>query len=198
MDIKPYIIALLSQWPGDPPSNLSYSEQNATYTVGTAITTNVPSVTGVVTSYSVSPDLPSGLAINTETGEINGTPTTSSSGTSYTITASNSNGSATTNISITVNESSTTTSASISYSGSPFSYSLGQAVIETPTISGGISPTVCAASPILPTGIFLDSTTCVISGTTTGTQSATDHTITVTYSGGSISTTINITVNGGS
>jgi hypothetical protein len=46
------------------------------YTVGTAITPLDPTVTGSVSSYAISPDLPAGLALDTTTGRISGTPTT--------------------------------------------------------------------------------------------------------------------------
>ena len=70
---------------------------------------------GAVTSWSVSPSLPSGLSIDSSTGEISGTPTTVSSSSTYTVTASNSGGSATTTITILVNDAAP---SSITYSPS--------------------------------------------------------------------------------
>ncbi|HEY1114497.1 MAG TPA: Ig domain-containing protein, partial [Chitinophagaceae bacterium] len=86
------------------PSNLNYSANPATYCVGTTITNNMPSVTGMVTSYSVSPELPAGLSLNTTTGVISGTPTAASAAANYTITATNSCGSTTAIVSINVRE----------------------------------------------------------------------------------------------
>src|SRR5215472_5574397 len=58
---------------GPAPSALSYtSPVNAM--VGTAITALMPTVTGSVTSYSVSPSLPAGLSLNSVSGAITGTP----------------------------------------------------------------------------------------------------------------------------
>ena len=57
---------------------------------------------GPITSYSISPTLPTGLSLNTSTGVISGTPSSSSSSTSYTITATNSGGSSTATLSIAV------------------------------------------------------------------------------------------------
>jgi YVTN family beta-propeller protein len=51
-----------------------------------------PTVTGTVTSYVVSPALPAGLALNSSTGVISGTPTTVTPAATYTVTASNSAG----------------------------------------------------------------------------------------------------------
>ncbi len=64
-------------------------------TVGTAIAALTPSVSGTVTSYSVSPSLPAGLTLNTTTGVISGTPTVAAPNTSYVVQAINSSGSAT-------------------------------------------------------------------------------------------------------
>lgn len=86
------------------PSSLSYSTP-VTYTQNTAITNNVPTVTGTVTSYSILPELPAGLTLNTTTGVISGTPTEASAAANYVVTASNGAGSTTATINITVESS---------------------------------------------------------------------------------------------
>ena len=85
-----------------PPSALSYTPASASGTVGTAITSLNPTVTGTVTSYSVSPTLPVGLSISTSTGVISGTPTAVSASASYTVTATNGTGSTTATVRIEV------------------------------------------------------------------------------------------------
>jgi Putative Ig domain/Galactose oxidase, central domain len=86
------------------PSDLTYSDDPAVYTQGTAIPANSPiSAGGAVLSYSVSPTLPLGLSLNTTTGVISGTPTAITAAASYTVTATNSGGSTSTSLSITVN-----------------------------------------------------------------------------------------------
>ena len=85
-----------------PPSALSYTPASASGTVGTAITSLNPTVTGTVTSYSVSPTLPVGLSISTSTGVISGTPTAVSASASYTVTATNGTGSTTATVTIEV------------------------------------------------------------------------------------------------
>ena len=83
--------------------SLSYNSPNV-YTAGTAISTLSPTTTGgAVSSYSVSPALPSGLSLNTSTGNITGTPTAATSLATYTVTASNAAGSKTFGVVITVN-----------------------------------------------------------------------------------------------
>lgn len=76
------------------PSALSYISPNL-FVVDTAISTLSPTVSGSVDSYSVSPDLPAGLLLDTSTGQITGTPTASTTQTTYTITATNTGGSTT-------------------------------------------------------------------------------------------------------
>jgi hypothetical protein len=88
---------------GGPPAGLSYSRNPATYTVGQAITPNVPlSTGGAIASYAVSPPLPAGLALNGSTGVITGTPTSAAASAAYTVTGSNGSGSTTTSLTIEV------------------------------------------------------------------------------------------------
>ena len=86
------------------PSGLTYTVATAYYAVGTAIAANLPSTSGggAVTSYAVSPSLPPGLALNTATGVISGTPTAATAMATYTVTASNAGGSTTAALSIVV------------------------------------------------------------------------------------------------
>jgi hypothetical protein len=85
-----------------PPSGLSYTPSSASGTVGTAIGSLTPTVTGTVTSYSVSPALPAGLFISTSTGVISGTPTAVSALDTYTVTAANGTGTTTATVTIEV------------------------------------------------------------------------------------------------
>lgn len=87
-------------------SGLTYTLTSATYCTGSAITANaVTAITGGGTiAYSVSPALPAGLALNTSTGEITGTPTTATASATYTVTASNGTCSATRALTILVGE----------------------------------------------------------------------------------------------
>ncbi|HYP78693.1 MAG TPA: TIGR03118 family protein, partial [Steroidobacteraceae bacterium] len=76
------------------PSGLSYTSP-VTANVGTALTALNPAVTGSVTTYTVAPALPAGLALNSGTGVISGTPTATAAQATYTVTASNAGGSTT-------------------------------------------------------------------------------------------------------
>jgi hypothetical protein len=85
-----------------PPSSLSYTPSTTNAVVGTAIGNLVPSVTGTVTNYSVSPTLPAGLSIDPNTGVISGTPSAAALADTYTVTASNAGGSTTATVTISV------------------------------------------------------------------------------------------------
>jgi hypothetical protein len=148
---------------------------------------------GTLTSCSVDPALPAGLSLNTTTCEISGTPTGTADSTTYNITATNSGGSTTTSITFAV----TPQAPTISYTGSPYVYALNTTITNiTPTFGGG-TRTSCSISPNLNTltGLSFDTSTCVISGTTSSASISTDYTITANGLGGSSSTTtINISV----
>ena len=175
-----------------PPSSLSYSGSPFVFTQNAAITSQSPAVTGTVTSCSISPNIQTdtGLNFNTTNCTISGTPTIIKTATNYTITASNSNGSTIATVSITVN---IAPPSSLSYSGSPFTYTQNVTISpRTPTFSGSL--TSCTSSPTLPTGLGINGTTCVISGTPSVVQSATSYTITASNSSGSTTATISIAV----
>jgi hypothetical protein len=88
---------------GLPPSNLSYSNNPANYTVGTAIAPNNPSYAGgAPTGYSVNPALPTGLSFDTLSGVITGNPSLASPAAAYVITARNVAGSVADTLTLTV------------------------------------------------------------------------------------------------
>jgi hypothetical protein len=80
---------------------------------------------------------------------------------------------------------------SITYTNSTLYQNI--ATIITPKIKGG-KPTSCTISPSLPSGLSLNSTTCVISGTSTVTQSETAYTIKVSNYENTISGNVNLSV----
>ncbi|MBS0452762.1 MAG: putative Ig domain-containing protein [Proteobacteria bacterium] len=86
-----------------PPVGLVYVDRLPEYIVGVPITYNEPVYSGgEATEFSVSPALPAGLSLNTQTGVISGTPTTETPQTTFIVIASNVAGSATTQFTITV------------------------------------------------------------------------------------------------
>jgi len=172
------------------PSSLIYSASPFTFTNGVTLTPINPAYTGTVTNCVASPSLPTGLSLNTTTCAISGTPTVNQVATAYTITASNSGGNATANISITINFAAP---SALNYVGSPYTFTNGAPITITPTFTGTV--TNCVASPSLPTGLSLNTTTCVLSGTPTVNQAATAYTITASNNGGNTTAGINIRIN---
>jgi gliding motility-associated-like protein len=182
------------QDPTPAPTALTYTGSSFTYTKGTAITAiAAPTNTGgAVVSYAVSPALPAGLALNTATGSITGTPTVIASAATYTITATNTGGSTTATISITVNDAAP---SALTYTGSPFTYTKGTAItaIGAPTNAGGVV-TAYAIAPALPAGLTFNTLTGAITGTPTEETATITYVVTGSNTGGTTTASIIITV----
>ena len=139
--------------------------------------------------YFLAGTLPPGLAFNSTTGAITGTPTTVFSG-SYTVTAYNVTGKSTSNA-FTINCGYTPI---ISYT-SPDQYLVNTAITTlTPTNSGATVTGTWSVSPSLPTGLTLNTSTGVITGTPTVLSSTTNYVVTTSNQYGPSSFAINITV----
>ena len=90
---------------------------------------------GQIDTWSIDPALPTGLLIDSSTGEISGNPSVISPSTVYTVTATNTGGSTTTTITITVND---VIPSSITYSNNPYTLTKDSAITaDTPTVQGG-------------------------------------------------------------
>ncbi len=116
-----------------PPTGLSYPAPMA-FTVGTAIAPLTPTVSGAVTSYSVIPALPAGLALDTTSGVISGTPTAVAAKANYTVTASNSGGSVNATVTLQVNAGAPV----IGYPSLSYTFTVNQVANITPTSSVGV------------------------------------------------------------
>ncbi|MBM9577663.1 putative Ig domain-containing protein [Leptospira sp. 201903070] len=81
---------------------LTYPASSFQFVKNIAISTIRPTITGASTSISISPALPSGLTLDSTTGEITGMPTSKQVVSSYTITALNSFGSSSVSIQISI------------------------------------------------------------------------------------------------
>jgi hypothetical protein len=181
-----------SQPPPPPaPTNLAYPQTTITATIGSAITSDTPIVTGTVNSYGVSPALPAGLSLNTGTGTISGTPTAAVALASYTVTATNSGGSTTANLQITVNPAAP---SNLVYPQTTITATAGQAIApDTPTVNGTVSS--YGVIPGLPAGLSLDTSTGTVSGTPTAVAAQASYTVTATNAGGNTTATLQIAVN---
>ena len=178
--------------PPAAPSNLVYGVPSATYTVGTTIAANTPAATGNPTSYSVNPALPAGLSLSVSSGTISGTPTGVKATATYTVTASNAGGSATATITITVND---VALGALTYTTNPATYTIGVAITaNSPHISGGTA-TGYTISPAVPSGLSLNPTSGVITGTPGELKATTIYSVQATGTNGTSSVSLTITVN---
>jgi Putative Ig domain len=161
------------------PTGLSYTSP-VTAVVSTAITSLSPTVSGTVTSYSVSPALPGGLALDTSSGVISGTPTATAAQATYTVTATNASGNTSFDLSLTVNPAAP---SGLSYT-SPVQETVGIAITRlTPTVTGTVAS--YSVNPDLPAGLSLDSASGAISGTPSTAAAQANYTLTATNVTGS-------------
>lgn len=178
--------------PPQQTASLGYPSGTQTFVVGTAITALTPTVTGSLTTFSISPALPAGLTLNTGTGAISGTPTAAAAVATYTVTASGSGGvSATASVSIVVNA---VSPSNISYGASALTFSAGvQISVLKPSTSGG-SVVSWSVSPALPQGLNFSTTDGTISGNPTAPSVGAQYLVTAQNSGGQSTATLTITV----
>jgi|GEM_PF-3114840 len=173
------------------PSNLTFGGSPFTLSEGTS-TVLTPTVTGGIASCTSTPALPTGLALNSSTCAIGGTPIGLIAPSNYTITATNMYGStnATVNLSVVA-----VAPFAFTYLGSPYTFLQTTAGSTGIPSIGGSLVTSCTISPALPTGLTINNTSCAVGGTPTILSSSTNYTVTATNSVGSTTASINITVN---
>jgi hypothetical protein len=176
-----------------PPTMLVYPQTSITATVGQAITTDTPSVTGTVTAYSVAPALPAGLVLSTTTGAISGTPTAAAAQATYTVTATNSAGNATAPLQILVNPA-VPAPSNLTYPQTTINAVTGLAITtDIPTVTGAVSS--FSVSPALPAGLSVNTSNGAISGTPTAVAAQATYTVTAANATGSTTAALVITAN---
>jgi len=158
------------------------SASTATGTVGVAFTYNI-TASNTPTSYGAT-GLPIGLNVNATTGAITGTPSTAGTF-NATITATNAGGTASQALAITINPASPVISSAATATGTV-------GVAFTYSITASNSPTSYGATG-LPTGLTVNTSTGVISGTPT-TAATYNATITATNAGGTGSKAVTFTI----
>lgn len=173
---------------GVAPQGLSYEDIVVNENESINLIPSINEATSI--TYSISPSLPSGLSLNTSTGVISGTAFPVQNLTSYTVTATNNAGVSTTTLNIIIN--------AIAPNGLSYSdivVNQNTSTTSTPILNAGSLPITYSISPSLPSGLSINNSTGVISGTPTNSQSITSYTVTATNDVGSTTATINITVN---
>lgn len=180
----------------NPPTALSYGANTFQFTIGTAISTLTPSVTGGLGTFSGT--VPAGLQLDPSTGNITGTPSKVIANTQYTITVTNSAGSVAVNPSIQVLD---MIPSALSYGSTSFVFADSQTITPIlPVNQGGTdlqysAVNVSTGAVGLASGLSLDSTSGKISGFP-AVIAPTNYKITAQNSLGSTSVTIQITVLG--
>lgn len=146
------------------PSQLKYNTSTEVYTLGKAIRWVSPDYLGTVTAFSVSPDLPLGLALDSATGILRGTPRQAASRAAYQVTASNSGGSCSTVLFVEVKEALAT-----------------PAVVLAPMVTSGRRNLIASISNPVPGGRYV----WTVSG---GTMVAGQNGPTLTFAAGPVGT----------
>ena len=167
----------------------SASLPDQTLTVGTTMTSlNPPTLRnsdGVV-RYTVSPNIPNGLAVSNASGVISGTPTAPQTQTTYTITASDSTSPTPQTDTFTVNiKVNPATAMAFSATKSDEVLAAGTAASITGLAPlNSVGTLTYSISPALPSGLSISTTTGEITGTPTAASASTPYTIAVTDSNG--------------
>jgi hypothetical protein len=163
------------------PPEFSYNgSQPFPSVVGEAIALT-PSVSRSIDRYVVSPELPSGLVLNSLTGVISGTPTQASGPATFAINATYRSGHSTFLLVLSVTE----PPSQLSYP-SPAKGTVGSALTPlTPRIAGTVEH--YSVTPSLPAGVVLDSTSGLIAGTPSVARKLAPYTITASSQAGNAS-----------
>ncbi|MDP1833112.1 MAG: putative Ig domain-containing protein [Geothrix sp.] len=164
------------------PSNLTYAVPTATYTVGTAIPPNTPSLSGGGDLYfAVSPALPAGLVLDALTGILSGTPTAAASRADYTVTVGNTSGTTTAQLSLTV-QAALDVAPAISTQPASLTVTAPQPASFSVTASG----TAPLQYQWKKNGVNVGTNAATFSLATTATTDAGSYTVTVSNTAGSV------------
>ncbi|MFT6862795.1 MAG: hypothetical protein ACJAVK_001355, partial [Akkermansiaceae bacterium] len=160
------------------PAITGYSMARASYLINDPITDNLALVAfGTPLTFSVNPDLPTGLTLAPSTGTISGTPSVVTAESNYAVTADFGEG-ITANFDLTL---STVNPGIIRYGSSDSIYRIGVEIdANGPVLLGG-APTSYSISPALPGGLFFNTSTGEIIGIPDEITPATDYTVTAGY-----------------
>mgnify|MGYP002847685942 CR=1 FL=1 len=175
-----------------PPGLLSYSPILHVFTVGVEISPLIPSLTGGgdVSDWEVSPPLPSGLSIDS-IGWVEGMPQSVTPCGNHSINASNEAGFSIFNISICIHDQSP---FGMFYPAAPHTFTVNTSIGPiVPWIEGG-AVAEWEVEPPLPEGLSFNTSNGWISGFSTTLVPGSIHTIWANNTGGSISTSVEVSI----
>lgn len=176
------------------PSGLTEHDSSVVYAVDSPIVTEVAdSSGGSLTQCSVSPPLPAGLVLDSQTCAIAGTPTAVTPDTVYMVTGSNPAGSETIRVELEV-KAHAIAPENLGYLDAAIVYVTATPITPNVPITTGGEITQYSVSPSLPAGLALDPQTGIISGTPTAVTAPAVYTVTGSNSVDSIQTELNIEV----
>lgn len=174
-----------------PPSGLTYATNPATYWTSSPITTNSATVSGMVDSFTVSPALPAGLALNRTNGAITGTPTAATASAVYTVRAWNRAGSTTAGVTLIVNG----PPSGLAYSTNPATYVRGNPILQNTASVSGIVDSFTVSSA-LPAGLALSKATGAITGNPTVITARAAYTIRAWNKAGTSTVSLSLAITG--
>ena len=172
---------------------ISYSLVNIELTNDTVsihLPLNPTNLGGPVVTWSITPELSSGLIFDALTGTISGTPDEVKASEIYTVSATNSGGTDTTQIEITVIDQ----VPMIAYVPSEEILLSNSSVLNMVPESTGGAITQWSITPEPSAGLFFDTSTGIFSGTATEIKVRTEYVITATNDVDSMSFNVNVTV----
>lgn len=154
------------------------ASQTVTGFVGVALTPTAALAAAAVTGtkvFSITPTLPAGLTLNTSTGVISGTPTAVKAATTYVIAVSDGANFGVATVRLTVSAAGQLTPVTQTVVGR-----VGSALVPTSALASTVlgASRSFAISPALPTGLVLNTSTGVVSGTPVAVLPTTTYTIT--------------------
>ena len=169
-----------------PAASLSLSNNTTMQPFTGQTTGDAPS------TWTISPNLTSGLQFGTTNGTLWGTPNATSSAVTYTITVSTAGGA---NDSATVTIAVVAPAITLQYPATSLSLVNGTTMQSFGGQTSGAAALSFSVSPALPSGLSLGASNGTVFGTPTATASPTDHTVTVTSVAGTTATfVVNIEV----
>lgn len=176
-----------------PPVGLSYPTARDCIIVGQGISWAPQTECGDSSNWSITPDLPAGLALDPSSGKMTGAATEISDAKTYEISAMNSGGKATTTLVLEVKAGRPKAPVYPVPEGGVFLLHVGEAFELAPEDSCGVDVTF-SVSPSLPSGLHLDEVSGCIHGTPTEEVDAMDYEVTASNISGSEATPLRLCV----